>query len=290
MRTVQVLLPGCRPLPLTMLAALTTFWASWVPLVYTETPSVHELARGAQCYSQGKPEDRVWAENAQTIGIWSNGLKKVGVETCWWITPRSVARWLGYWATRERWTQEELQTRWESAKRRFDGRILMVVRLAAFPKQDLLEETLPESVKAVESNGLRALLTFGDGRTAERPTAREPIGIPLLPGTNDLVWNPKEQVKLALLDQFSVRAESSIPILNLDWWNRLLPVSTLRTTLNPGNLGSLLGPFQASFLVFEGAPPEELTKRGRFELRILGSGRERVARWTLFNGDRVNRR
>ena len=56
--------------------------------------------------------NRIWGEDRQTIGLWSNGYVKVPVEHVVWLSPSLVSRWLGFLSAREYWSDGELESRW----------------------------------------------------------------------------------------------------------------------------------------------------------------------------------
>jgi hypothetical protein len=106
---------------------------------------------------------RIWGEDRQTIGLWSNGYVKVPVEHVVWISPSLVSRWLGFLSAREYWQEEELQTRWTSVAKVVGERRFFIVQLSAYPKIPTYEIGDYERTTPEEIENVRFVYTSGGG-------------------------------------------------------------------------------------------------------------------------------
>lgn len=105
--------------------------------------------------------DRAFQEDAVAVGSWSDGLRKVPVESVLELSPRLMARWLGFLAERESWPAHELQARWEAISGELQGATWYVIGLAAYPKSSLLELTDSAPSKPEEIVDVRVVVLQG---------------------------------------------------------------------------------------------------------------------------------
>lgn len=78
--------------------------------------------------------DAIFQEDRVGIGAWSNGNWKRTTETCTWLSPALMSRWLGFLARREMLPPLEIGRRWQVLRTELNEKATFVVRLAAYPK------------------------------------------------------------------------------------------------------------------------------------------------------------
>ncbi len=154
-----------------MLCAIALFVAA-----FPEAPLADQVALGrsmatkeprlklADLFRSPEPRSsvsRIWGEDRQTIGLWSNGYVKVPVEHVVWLSPSLVSRWLGFLSAREYWADGELQSRWTPIAKEVGDRRLFIVQLTAFPKKPTYEIGDSERTTPEEIENVRFVYTSG---------------------------------------------------------------------------------------------------------------------------------
>ncbi|MBL8086802.1 MAG: hypothetical protein JNM85_01870 [Chthonomonas sp.] len=183
-----------------------------------------------------------------TIGKWFDGFKKRDVEYVLWLNDEVLSRITGYWATREGWTDEEVQSRWTQLHRQFMGKQLLFVQLTAYPKFSTLDLVPTAPAGASDTRDPRVTLVR-DGRK-EFPVAR------LISA-----WQTRERAQIEAFSWIHV-----IPELAAIKPQRALPP---RPPLY--NLGDYFGAWYLIEL------PEDLARP--FEVRISTAQKLRIAKF-----------
>src|SRR5579862_2939938 len=106
---------------------------------FPEKPITDAVTAGRNVYRRGQGIDRTLLADRVTLGTWFDGRVRRPVDTVTWVRPEVAARWFGYLAERDAWTNEVVQRRWSAARRELDGRMTFVAQLAAFPRLDPFE-------------------------------------------------------------------------------------------------------------------------------------------------------
>jgi len=130
------------------------------PIDFPELPPAPQIALGRAVYRRGAGIDRTLFEDRATLGTWFDGRIRRAVDTATWVSPSLVARWYGYLAERDGWSDEVIARRWADSRKRLDGRLTYVVRLAAFPRLDPLEFGIGAPPRPETIKGVRFRLSF----------------------------------------------------------------------------------------------------------------------------------
>jgi hypothetical protein len=146
-----------------MIAGLFACFLMGKMIYFPETPLPLEVQRGAKIYAQHKGIERTLLDDRVELGRWFNGHTKREVESAIWLSPGMASRWLGYLQAKEKWDDETLQSRWETASKQLDGKLTFVVQLAAFPKLGGLDMEPTGKADPAEVANVRFLFTSGPG-------------------------------------------------------------------------------------------------------------------------------
>jgi hypothetical protein len=150
------------------------------PVGFPPRPMEFHMAKGQSAYVAGKGIDRLWQDDRQAIGFWFDGMRKQDVEEAIWLSPALLSRWVGYRAAQEKWTPEQSQQRWDALRQTMDGRAYIVVRLAAYPKRDILNPEDAEPISTRDLDQVRFMVTV-DGAAIPSPKKRSdvPLALPV---------------------------------------------------------------------------------------------------------------
>lgn len=270
-----------------MLTTVAVCAGLWGAGGFPAEPLAHEVARGVEVYRKAKGIDRVLMEDRQIVGWWFDGRVKKGVEDVIRLSPAMLSRWLGYLEAREKWPPTEIQARWENLRRHLSGKNAFVVRLAAYPKQDLFGG-LPEPSSAARDECLRVrfLLTTDGKYLPDQVRNPAPVSVRLAPLPVPPPGEPVPQyaqplARLATSKQGRDRADVSLD----DWY---LHVEVGRW-LQPEFGGAPRGPSYAlpigdnfSALYWLEAPATfEFGAAKTLEVRVFSARKERVAAFQL---------
>lgn len=271
-----------------LLAATSLIWqpipdaqaSSWS---FPEAPPSEHVFRGAEAFRKGKGIDRVWNEDRVSLGVWFDGRVKRDSEQAFFLSPGMVARWLGFLQAKEKWDDEELQSRWDDLRRYLAGRLTFIVQLAAYPKQDPLED--PEPTGRSDPSRLtnvRFLFTSG-AALVEPPRPDEFAGVRYtVPGSRPSAQASRQGIRVepesALLELLQAR---SLGELGGYRWYRDVPFGSALTPefeRSEERFPLPYGEFWQSWFWVTVTVPEALGSTS-FELRIFDGRRERVARF-----------
>jgi hypothetical protein len=130
------------------------------PIEFGPQPPMLALARGRELYAQKEPLDRALQGSREVLGRWFSGSVHKEADIAVWLSPNALARWYGYLAARDAWTQEMLKERWADAAMRLKGKVVFLVRLAAFPREDPLEFGTGKDADPKVLEGLRFRVSY----------------------------------------------------------------------------------------------------------------------------------
>jgi hypothetical protein len=254
------------------------------PVGFPEQPIAGELKRGEATYRAGSGLDRVFMEDRKAIGFWFDGRTRRDIEFCLWLSPGLTARWLGYLAAKEKWSPVQLADRWDRVRRRLDGRLSFVVRLAAFPKVDPFEQTPCADADPREIDQVRFLVTF-DGEGLPLPPPRPGIleGA-VAPRTGPMA---QEGTRIASFPVFEARelvrtqARTASQSLQAPWYRSIGAEGALSPEFEPAEAapGFPLGAYHAAWFLVTAPAPGLLPKT--VQVRVFSSRKERAASFSL---------
>lgn len=122
-----------------MLAWILTAYSIFRPLEFAATPPYAAVLQGRAYFEQNERIDRAFTGSREVLGRWFDGRVHQEADVALWLSPEALAGWYGWLAARDSWTNEQLLTRWAKARESLVGKIVFLVRVNAFPKEDPLE-------------------------------------------------------------------------------------------------------------------------------------------------------
>ncbi|MHB8636665.1 MAG: hypothetical protein ACYC96_09355 [Fimbriimonadaceae bacterium] len=128
--------------------------------VLQSQPPITEVAAGRRIYHSGAGIDRTLQNGRLTLGTWFDGRIRRAVDTVTWVRPALVARWFGYMAERDGWSDAAVRQRWDVARRSLGTNLTFIVRLSAFPRLDPFEYGIGAPPRPETLKGVRFRLTF----------------------------------------------------------------------------------------------------------------------------------
>ena len=123
-------------------------------------PLEDQISAGRAIYHTGAGIDRTLGADRLTLGTWFDGRIRRAVDTATWLSPELAARWIGYLAERDGWSNDVVGRRWSAVRQQLDGRVTFVVRLGAFPRLDPFEFGIGADSKPETLKGVRFRLAF----------------------------------------------------------------------------------------------------------------------------------
>jgi len=194
--------------------------------------------------------DRIGLDDEKSIGSWSNGLLQQTTETCTWLSPALMSRWVGFLAKREKLSPDQVSAKWATIRETLNGNITFVVRLSAFPKLPTFNIGDEEPANLADIDDVRFVVTVdGDPREVKAyPLAR---------------WRSRDRKSLN----------------DYRWWLD----TPLKATLNPEfepteNRYQLpLGPYHAAWYLVTAPTPD--SDFNHISVHVLSQRKERRAEW-----------
>lgn len=194
--------------------------------------------------------DLIYHDDSRGIGSWANGTLQQTTETCLWLSPALMSRWLGFLQQREKLTDEAASYKWQQMRHLLDGNLTFVVRLSAFPK-------LPT-------------LNIGD---------EEPANLADIDDVRFVIMVNRQQVEVSSHRLARWQARERKPLEDYRWWLDTPLAAVLNPEFEPdSNRNQLpLGRYHAAwYLITAPAGSEPVTE---ISVHILSQRKERVARW-----------
>jgi len=258
-----------------MLATLAALALIPKPLLFPPKPISAELERGEKVYYRKRGVERVFQEDRATIGWWFDGSKKKDVDDVIWLSPSLISRWLGYLNAKEKWSQDELQRRWEALSQILNGRMTFVVEAYALPKQSFFEITDDGPSKPATATNLRFSVSHlttapGDHREGKPGLKLKEAPLTLL---------TPEVSPLATFRGYSLDAVNKWDWFALDRRFELLTPEF--SGPKPTPYDGIVGDYLRVIYIVQVAVPEEPIEAKQIELRVFAPGKEPVARFNL---------
>lgn len=273
-----------------MLAFAAISMAFARPILFPPQPLERELARGVSLYATGKSVRHLFMEDRQSVGTWSDGLRKRDVEEVIWLSPALMSRWVGYLDALEKWPVGERQRRWEGIRAALDGSMSFAVRLSAFPKKDWHEGDYAARADESALSPLRFRLTL-DGMTIPR---RPDTLFTIVTGRYESPanWDLRElEIGVCRLADRAARDRNALEQFP---WHQLTPLAEWVTPEFEPRLDQAesirLGDYRSMWLWVEARLDPNLMPRNQFELRIFSARRERIATFAFGPRADVRRR
>jgi hypothetical protein len=143
-----------------MIACLLSCVVGSRPVEFGTKPPSEELEIGRAVYRSGAGIDRTLMADRVVLGTWFDGRIRRTVDTATWLSPELAARWFGYLAERDAWSDETLVKKWQEAEKELNGTLTFMVRLSAFPKLDPFEFGVGAPPKPETLQGVKIRLSF----------------------------------------------------------------------------------------------------------------------------------
>src|ERR1700722_4536910 len=112
-----------------MFACLLSCVLKLYPVDFMPSPPENAVALGRKLYKSRAQLERTLTPDQVTLGSWFDGRTRRPVDTVTWLSPTMVARWLGFLAERDAWSDKMLSQRWAQARAELDGSLVFIVRL-----------------------------------------------------------------------------------------------------------------------------------------------------------------
>lgn len=257
------------------------------PVAFPEAPIQAEVRRGIEVYRKGKGLDRVLQEDRKVVGWRKSELRRFETEQVVWVSPSLVSRWLGYLWAKEKWPEQELQTRWSTLRGQLDGRLTFIVELAKLPDP-------PGTPGALERLGedpfadVRIVFTAGGSNLPMDPQPTPFLGLRFIrekgaiqPGERGILRQDLEPFKLA-----EVVSRQPIRTSWAAWHNRVPFGPALSPQFDPGIQEPLapLGGYVKDWFLVQAPVPKDVYLYLNLQLRILSKDPERLANFELVGG------
>jgi hypothetical protein len=129
-------------------------------LDFEALPPAESVEAGRSVYRHGAGIDRTLMDAKNVLGTWYDGRIKRPVDIVVWVGPEMAARWLGYLAERDAWSDDDLSRRWRAMRVSLEGKVTFIVRLSAFPRLDPFEFGIDAPPHPETLRNVKVLLSF----------------------------------------------------------------------------------------------------------------------------------